>query len=785
VGVLDGFISTWSNARETFGQGVPATGEQFDKSGPLTTMQSNVESAAPGSRWTGAGASAYQTANADHGKVFAQLAALDKQLSSHVTASSEVVAAGRTNLDTIRKWVVDSAAAVPPGKNHDQMVMQIVNKGLGQLREIVTKSNGDLAAIGGKIRSLGGEYDALGNQKLAPKEGVGDGVLGEDKGKDEDEEKKSPSEQGAADSEALQNGTLTPEQSERLANNTQLTPEQKGALDNGSLNLPPDQMSYLQGFSREFGDKTPTEIKAIMDASGTDGRKVADAFQLASNPNIHTGLPETDPPSIDQPSGGGKYALPDGIQKVLDGPAMTQPMTSGVFEDGRWIVPPEPDGPLKPTPGLNDLANIVQQGDRSLQHGTALDSGLMAKSQEMLDVSNEHYQLGPTDDPPRWYHDNVDPTLQNMLNAVNKDDIVIHDAVTGPGSEKFLNDLTNHQWQDDGLAAGGLFDWVGEDAANDPTGRAAQTAHALAEYTSSHHTDLLSLESTRGFTAEGQSLGQVNPELTRDMARAFSPYFDDMVGNNTGGNDALFEPLDRADETKTEPTNTRQLMSVLMSDQPPMDQKPGSGAPQTASEILFDSTQQHVHKAFENAALSAMPGGPVNDDFAMQSAGRLQAALNLGSYDEAASRLHNTFEAKHASWELQGKLYDLGAGAVDPFGAPGSAASDIASFTKDFVIGPEPVEGKPANVTIPGTFPTERFMAEVLANKGAGNMSVLDGIYQNGVLNPAPNQTGDSTYGAYHNAIGAYLNSVGQPGDIDNLIQSYWNIYTSSIVGAT
>ena len=58
MGVLDGFISTWSNARETFGQGVPATGEQFDKSGPLTTMQSNVESAAPGSRWTGAGASA-------------------------------------------------------------------------------------------------------------------------------------------------------------------------------------------------------------------------------------------------------------------------------------------------------------------------------------------------------------------------------------------------------------------------------------------------------------------------------------------------------------------------------------------------------------------------------------------------------------------------------------------------------------------------------------------------------------------------------------------------------
>ena len=75
-----------------------------------------------------------------------------------------MVAAGRQNLDTIRKWVVDGAAAVPPGKNHDQMVMQIVNKGLGQLSDIVTKSNGDLATIGGKIRGLGGEYDALGNQ---------------------------------------------------------------------------------------------------------------------------------------------------------------------------------------------------------------------------------------------------------------------------------------------------------------------------------------------------------------------------------------------------------------------------------------------------------------------------------------------------------------------------------------------------------------------------------------------------------------------------------------------
>ena len=129
--------------------------------------------------------------------------------------------------------------------------------------------------------------------------------------------------------------------------------------------------------------------------------------------------------------------------------------------------------------------------------------------------------------------------------------------------EKFLNNLTQHQWQDDGLAAGGLFDWVGESADHDSTGRAAETAHALAEYTSSHSNQLLNLPD-----AQGQSLGQVNPELTRDWARAFSPYVDDMVGKNTGDSNGLFAPLDL--DSTVEPANTRHLMSVLYSDHPPL-----------------------------------------------------------------------------------------------------------------------------------------------------------------------------------------------------------------------
>jgi EspA/EspE family len=185
VGVLDAFLSTWSTARETFGQGVPHTGERFDQSGTLRQLQTTVESAAPRSRWTGTAAAAYDAANQDHGKVFARLAALDQRLAAQVDASAQVVTSGRQDLDAVRKWVLDAANSVPAGKNREQLLMPIVAKGLGQLSQIVTKSNGDLAAIGGQIRTLGGEYQALGDQKFGADVQSAVGGTGEPSGTDE------------------------------------------------------------------------------------------------------------------------------------------------------------------------------------------------------------------------------------------------------------------------------------------------------------------------------------------------------------------------------------------------------------------------------------------------------------------------------------------------------------------------------------------------------------------------------------------------------------------------
>jgi EspA/EspE family len=165
MSVLDAFLSTWSDARSTFGDGMPQTGVQYDSSGKLTELQNTVNSAAPDERWTGTASTAYGNVNEERGRVLGQMAGLDQRLGAQVDQSSRVVAAGRENLDAVRKWVLDAAASIPPGADRERVLMPIVQRGLGQMVDIVQTSNSDLNAIGTEIQRIGGEYQALGNQK--------------------------------------------------------------------------------------------------------------------------------------------------------------------------------------------------------------------------------------------------------------------------------------------------------------------------------------------------------------------------------------------------------------------------------------------------------------------------------------------------------------------------------------------------------------------------------------------------------------------------------------------
>lgn len=166
MSVLNAFLSTWSTARSTFGESTPQTGASFDNSASLRQLQTDLGSATSGTRWTGSAASAYDAANTEHRRVIGAIAGLDQRLRSAVDQSAAVVATGRGNLDAVRKWVLDAAASVPRNAAGERMLLPIVQRGISQVAEIVRSSNGDLDAIGAKIRALGAEYQALGKQKF-------------------------------------------------------------------------------------------------------------------------------------------------------------------------------------------------------------------------------------------------------------------------------------------------------------------------------------------------------------------------------------------------------------------------------------------------------------------------------------------------------------------------------------------------------------------------------------------------------------------------------------------
>jgi len=718
VGVLDGFISTWTNARDTFGQGVPATGEQFDQSGPLSTMQSTVESAAPGSRWTGAAAAAYHSANADHGRVFGQLAALDKQLSNHVTASSEVVAAGRQNLETIRKWVVDTAAAIPPGKNHDQMVMQVVNRGLGQIHDVVTKSNGDLAALGGKIRVLGVEYDALGNQKFA-KEGTGDGPLGV-KGDDEkdDEKKKTEeaAEQGRKDGESLADGKLSPEEEKRLQESTTLTPEQKAALDHGGVTIPPERMAYLNGLSDSLDGKSPAEIKATLDGlPPADAKAVSNGLHLVGSDAVKTTVDPSikpgDPGYV--PATGGKENLPKSIQDVFDAPLRNNPTGEWIHNpDGsKTHIPPDYDKPYKYLDEYRDIAAISNYGDPDMQRSSALNEGMLAESRELLEDAEGHtFPDWGTD----WNHRNLDPTLQDLLSASSHDPVAVHDAFAGVDghspNDAFIRDVYQHDWADDGRAAGELFPDT-----SDHSARAGQTMHAFDAYAGEKYQDLLNMNGGR------ESLGEVNPHLVQSLAEANKPYLDDMAGANIDGTQG-FDQLDSGANAN----NMRGLFAVIDSD-PTAEKSFNEHATATWRDIVADYSQNLAHTGVPNGDLLA-------------AAGKLGGAQDMGQYIHQLDMGKNEFEASQEAWQKKGEWYDT----IHDVASEVPRVKDAVGIydklpgdpLRELFVGKEPTPGIVTPMPLRDMDEVTRSIASYLVHEKVGDLSGLGPAAQTGVLPP-------------------------------------------------
>jgi hypothetical protein len=159
VGPLSAFTTTWTAARTTFGEGVPVDGAHLDGAAAQQGREL-ARSAAPG-EWSGDSACAYDAENRTHIARLGAFADLDRRFGAEITRSAEVVGTGRRDLDAVRKWVADAAAA-SGGAAGQHMLWSIVGKGVGDLKSVVARSIDQQSEIASRISALGGEYALLG-----------------------------------------------------------------------------------------------------------------------------------------------------------------------------------------------------------------------------------------------------------------------------------------------------------------------------------------------------------------------------------------------------------------------------------------------------------------------------------------------------------------------------------------------------------------------------------------------------------------------------------------------
>lgn len=161
MGSLDAFYTTWSQARTTFGEGAPTTGDAFDGSARLRQMQSTIESAAPDDRWQGTASQAYAVKNAEHAAVYGKLADLDQRMGTEVSNAAGVVSAGRRNLEDLQKWVDAADASMPGGQSGERMRMILASKGLGRITDTMERSTEQMSAIGRRVEDIRKGYDEI------------------------------------------------------------------------------------------------------------------------------------------------------------------------------------------------------------------------------------------------------------------------------------------------------------------------------------------------------------------------------------------------------------------------------------------------------------------------------------------------------------------------------------------------------------------------------------------------------------------------------------------------
>lgn len=509
----------------------------------------------------------------------------------------------------------------------------------------------------------------------------------------------TPTEQGSGDGQSMQDGQLTPEESARLKANTTLTPQQLDALARGELVVPASQMEYLNQVARSLDGKSTTEIRALMDRLGADGDRLQDALQLVSNEHIGTVGAGGLKGSFDK--------LPEALRRDLTKyPLDTHQSPVGAYTSAR--------------PEMLDLAAMAERGNPALQQGTSFDQAMLKQADIMLDNSKIPDELAKKNlgqELVPFNKGQVDPALQAMLSAAGRDQMALHDAVTGEHGDRMIENVLTRQWADDGAAASGMLTGLAPvaEATNlaDPTQvaqatRAGEIMHAVDQWASGpgNASKLLDIPGT-----EGQSLGQVNPELARGLADANKPYLDDMIGNKLD-NTLGFKALDDGTSNAAMP-NTRDLLAVIDTDK--------QAAATLNVQAYLNSLQYEAQ--FEQSVID----GDTVKTGDMHSAGTLQGVIDSAANiaDNDAIKYGNLQDVdaykSRGDWvdlaKTLGKEIPVVKDILDGYGKiPGDPL-------KEMFVGEAPTADPAKSMTIPSSDAIQRSIIQHLIDHNMGDTS--------------------------------------------------------------
>ncbi|MBF6178432.1 TPR repeat region-containing protein [Nocardia otitidiscaviarum] len=448
------------------------------------------------------------------------------------------------------------------------------------------------------------------------------------------------------DGKAIADGTATKEEiariTERLAK-TGLTAEQLQMIENGqTVDLPPGELAYLQAF---YGYAGKDGLLGLSEQLETDGSPEAQALQTYLANGLLT-LSQEKVVTRDKDGNildtGGMDKLDPEITELIS----TRPSLGGDLPDATTVSLAEEyrGGPADRSEYVSDLktfGNLLASSSTGYDPGTKLgveltrqgahlagldDQGLLT---QVGDKTIEQYvQVGTRNEDSNYAlitgkgTDEIPGNGDNGLSA---------EQLLGPGyqRENVMMPLLSHEWDDDGAAVGkGMFGWIDDDARVEgeaPTvanQRAGEAAFGLAQILSDTegsnlHERWLDMGIPEG--GEDDSLGQINPELTRSMAEALVPYAGSLVGmpddyTNTAGFGDLGGPIE-----------TVRVLSVLDGDI-------------VAGTTINGAMLSESMRMNETYASMVTSGKEVDPDLMGEYANRLTWAVDAGLGAEYAER---------------------------------------------------------------------------------------------------------------------------------------------------